>query len=328
MQLHINLDAPFSTSENFELQCRIHSAGSFKADLPTLIKAVRSGDKLAVKNVLIKQKQCFGLCVDTNEFALIAVDRVRGHPIFYSQLTGDWVISNNTSIWEKNPNLVHLDKETEHTFLRTGYTTGRLTLIKELFKLRPGEFALLNKKTKAISTERYYIFRPSFASTSCKKHRWGDKLDSVLNRVFERVIEQANGKTIWLPLSAGYDSRTVLAKLLELGYGNIRTFSYGTPGNMESVVAKEIADKAGVPWFFVSSRVDPKQKNQVNADLRDFFLSTGSCSATPPIAEYLAIKQLFESGQFHAGDLIVNGQTGDFLTGGASAKHRELQRFD
>ena len=109
----------------------------------------------------------------------------------------------------------------------------------------------------------------------CDHQWWLTKLSIfislVFNNVFKRVIEQANGNKIWVPLSAGYDSRTVLAKLLELGYDRIQTFSYGTPGNMESVVAKEISEKAGVPWCFVSSNLSQKSDKQFTTDLIDFF---------------------------------------------------------
>ena len=152
----------------------------------------------------------------------------------------------------------------------------------------------------------------------------------MLNNVFKRVIEQANGNKIWVPLSAGYDSRTVLAKLLELGYDRIQTFSYGTPGNMESVVAKEISEKAGVPWCFVSSNLSQKSDKQFTTGLIDFLLNTGSCSSAPPLAEFLAIKRLSERGVFEAGDILVNGQTGDFLTGGHLpniSNYRELIEF-
>ena len=177
----------------------------------------------------------------------------------------------------------------------------------------------LSRVTKSLSL---------YDNVSQKEQNWEDRLGLVLNNVFKRVIEQANGNKIWVPLSAGYDSRTVLAKLLELGYDRIQTFSYGTPGNMESVVAKEISEKAGVPWCFVSSSFT--KHKQFTTGLIDFLLNTGSCSSAPPLAEFLAIKRLSERGVFEAGDILVNGQTGDFLTGGHLpniSNYRELIEF-
>ena len=73
----------------------------------------------------------------------------------------------------------------------------------------------------------------------------------MINGIFSRLTKKLKDKNIFVPLSGGFDSRLVLAKLHEHGYKNIKCFSYGLKNNSDALIAKKVSKMIGVEWFFV-----------------------------------------------------------------------------
>lgn len=64
-------------------------------------------------------------------------------------------------------------------------------------------------------------------------------------RVCGRIVDSHNGPFV-LPLSAGLDSRAVLAGMTDQGGGDIQTMTYGVPGSFDYEIAPMVATAAGV----------------------------------------------------------------------------------
>lgn len=65
-------------------------------------------------------------------------------------------------------------------------------------------------------------------------------------KVCRRVLEAHPGPFV-LPLSAGLDSRAILAGLVDQGAAGINTVTYGVPGSFDYEIAPAVACEAGVP---------------------------------------------------------------------------------
>jgi len=141
-----------------------------------------------------------------------------------------------------------------------------------------------------------------------------DILD-VTRRVFERMISGLDGRTVMVPLSSGYDSRLVVSALSELGYRNVRCFSYGQSGNYEAVGAKRIAEKLGYPWTFVEHQ-PAQQRTLFESDkCRDFEFFADTMQAIPFQQDVHAVATLKANGYAPSDSIFVNGQAGDFTSG-------------
>lgn len=68
----------------------------------------------------------------------------------------------------------------------------------------------------------------------------------VWKRVCRRLLESRNGPFI-LPLSAGLDSRAVLAGLVDQGASQLRTVTYGVPGSFDYEIAPQVSRQACTP---------------------------------------------------------------------------------
>jgi asparagine synthase (glutamine-hydrolysing) len=77
------------------------------------------------------------------------------------------------------------------------------------------------------------------------------RLDKILIGIFERLIRRAQGRTIAVPLSGGYDSRLIVLMLKRLGYRNLLAFSYGLLKDEESCISRAMARSLDIQWQFI-----------------------------------------------------------------------------
>jgi asparagine synthase (glutamine-hydrolysing) len=196
-----------------------------------------------------------------------------------------------------------------------GYVTGRETLYRHLYQLQAGEFLIWDKARPELQRKRYFRFYSEEVRQE-REHILLEELAEVTNIIFRGVMEEAAGAPIWVPLSGGLDSRLVLCKLKELGYDNLNAFSYGPPGNYEAKAAEFAAEKLGVPWIFVPSK-QRESRRFFQSDIRRQYwsFSDGLCSI-PFMQDLDILLILFKRGRLGEDAVLINGQSGDFITGG------------
>ena len=129
-------------------------------------------------------------------------------------------------------------------------------------------------------------------------------------------MEAADGRPIWVPLSGGRDSRLIVCKLVEAGYDNVQTFSYGPRGNWDARIARDVAERLGLPWRFVPTGRHEARRFYGSPERRAYWAyADGHCSL-PSSQDLLPIMKLRADDAMPDDAVVVNGQTGDFLTGG------------
>jgi len=72
----------------------------------------------------------------------------------------------------------------------------------------------------------------------------------MLDQIFDELIEKFGQRRHLLPLSGGWDSRTILGALLQrLDSNNIETVTYGAPGQLDFDIGLKVAKWAGVKHY-------------------------------------------------------------------------------
>jgi len=285
--------------------------------------AVGSLDSVRLDQLLRAERGQFGLIIESEKHVVAAADRVTGFQIFLRRTVGKIEVSADSSVWLTHEMRSDFDEDQAKLFLMAGYCLGRETLLKSVVRLLPGEIAIISKKTGVIEWLRYYRFEPSFDGQG-DEPIWRKRLDETLDAAVERFLDRSAGRRIWLGLSAGYDSRVLLGKLLQHGARDLQTFSYGTPGNMESRVARDLAASVGVPWCFVATNGWANRRDYWRGDCARYLMRGGGVHTIAAVTEYFALQKLMDKRQLSADDVVTNGQTGDFLTGGHIPKSTEL----
>lgn len=250
---------------------------------------------------------------ETDRYIVAWVDHIRTWPVFYAIQNEQFYVSPSAEEVRKAAELTQKDPASVTEFSMSGYVTGAHTLYKGLCALLPGECIVWDKKARTHEIIRYYRYLP----TPEVKAKWDiETLDQIMDRLTLDMIKRAGGKTIWVPLSAGLDSRLLLCKLHEHGYENLKTFSYGPRMNFELLHAKRIAKTLGVPWQHVAPAPWTIRRYFEDEARERYWNYASQYKTIPSMREYSALAWMHEKGIAKEGDVFINGQSGDYITGG------------
>lgn len=257
----------------------------------------------------------YAAIVETEDYIIAAVDRIRSYPIFYYQDTKHFIIGNSADLIKESLKLVEVVPAHLKQFMMFGYVLNDGTLYQGLKQLLPGEGLVWNKKIGQLSIIRYDRYLPA-PEIALDEAEWLLESAAVLNRAIKRMMVRADGRPIWVALSGGFDSRLILAKLKEFNYQPLHAFSYGVANNFEAKTAKRVAAQLDVDWHFMESK--PKRAAQLfSSQLRKEYTDyAAALCAVPSYMDFEAINQLKHYAPFASDSIVVNGQSGDFITGG------------
>jgi asparagine synthase (glutamine-hydrolysing) len=258
----------------------------------------------------------FALVVERAGRVLAAVDRVRSIPLFLARETGGVRILDRPRRWLDEAETGPANPAASLEIAMAGYCTGRDTLYADLGQLTGGELAIAGAGLPEPQRHRTYAYRSweiepgeSFAHAVAR-------LADVTRAMFEKTAAGLAGRLVLVPLSAGLDSRLVASAFHELGLRDVQCYAYGRPGNHEAAASREIADKLGLRWHFVA--YDPRRIRDFahSADVRAYLADADSCASVPFLQDLYALTVLRDRGVVPEGAAVVNGNSGDFITGG------------
>lgn len=270
----------------------------------------------------------FAVILSLGHRIVAAVDKIRSYPVFYFSDGKSADVSNSAGVLKTKNQLSDFDPLSLLEFHMAGYVTGRETLYRNLFQLQAGECLLWEGEKRTLDTRRYYLFY-SRKNRSESQDTLIDQMDVVTDAVFRRIMEEAKGAPIWVPLSAGLDSRFVLCKFKQLGYDDLHTFSYGPPHNYEAKWAEYVAGKVGVPWLFVPYKAKDIRRFFSSETRREYWRFSGEFATLPFMVDEYALLSLKRQRSIPENAILINGQTGDFISGGhIYGYHSDITPYD
>ncbi|NCC20883.1 MAG: asparagine synthetase B family protein [Alphaproteobacteria bacterium] len=276
-------------------------------DIPTLIENATSR--------LGKQTGFHGGFVRNGDTLIAWADHIRSFPIFYSFKDGRLFIGNDARSVRDAADIDVADSESLIEFAMSGYATGKHTLYRDLKVIQPGELIVWREGMDAPFLHRWF----RYVTMPDPTHGWEDnrtRLGEILDRQALEIIERADGRPIWIPLSAGLDSRIILCKLHEHGYRNLHTFTYGPRFNFEAKYAQRVARKLNVPWQFTGLSMRACRAIYASPERNGYQDYADGLKAAPSMREFCALKTLKDKRTIPPEAILINGQTGDYLTGG------------
>ena len=260
----------------------------------------------------------FAFIIQQESRIIAAVDRIRSYPVFYTYDGSRFQVSNSARTLKEENRLDEIDSLSILEFRMAGYVTGSGTVLSKVRQLKAGEMLLWDGKSNRIDLARHFCFLPDKVGQETFQDD-DDRIDALkqhTDQIFERVVENAAGRPIWVPLSGGLDSRLVLCMLARKQYDNLHAFSYGVPRNHEARIARIVAGKIGVPWTFVPIGRRAFRRFYRSAQRRDYWAYCDFLSSVPNMQDLLPLREMLADGTLSGNAVMVNGQSGDFITGG------------
>lgn len=252
----------------------------------------------------------FAVLLDDGTRQMAAVDRLRTIPLFWSLREEQVVFSPDGSLLadEEPP-----DSFASLVFRRTGHCAETGTLWPSVSQI-PAGCGVIKAENLPPRLFRWFDHHRTGGMTGLNEIELFTLLDSAADRLTDRMTTLADGAPIAVSLSGGLDSRLVLALLLKAGYPSIVALSYGLPRSPDARTAQKIASSAGVPWHFVDyARLDFNA--WFDDDARRYQRYAFRGASLPFEQDYFALRLLSKQQGLPPETLIVNGHSGDVITG-------------
>lgn len=268
-------------------------------------------DRDAVTSFLKKSNGFFSVVNVEGNNGWIAVDRIRSLPLFYGQHNRKLFISDDARWVREHVHDNEMDPIAREEFLACGYVTGSDTLFPNVKQVQAGEvvfFEVGNNEEIAIQPQRYFKYYPSDFLDE-PKETFFRRFETTLDRVFQRLIDYAEGRTLVVPLSGGYDSRLIALMLKRLGYENILAFSYGRPGNTEAQISKFVAEKLNINWVFIPYTNELWHDWYLSPEMKAYFEYADGLASLPHIQDWPAVLELKAQELIPENSVFVPGHT-------------------
>ncbi|MCK5297020.1 MAG: asparagine synthase [Alphaproteobacteria bacterium] len=267
-----------------------------------------------IKTLLLKEYEHFSCILETDELIFACVDWCRSRPVFYGIGKDSGIVSNCARTAKNEARLEKSNNDGVLEYSMAAYVTGNETVYENLFQLQSGECLIWRLNEEKPQTHRYYRYIPKPEKIVDEKVL-EKELGEIIDNIMHRAIKTADGAPLWLPLSGGLDSRLLLAKLVEFGYKNIQTFSYGVKSNHEAITAKRIAAKLGVPWFELAAEPKLTETLWNTKERKDYESFADGLASCPIYLDFEAFYKLVKDKKMPSEAVIMNGQSGDYITG-------------
>jgi asparagine synthase (glutamine-hydrolysing) len=255
----------------------------------------------------------FSVVISTQNFCIIAVDKIRSTPIVYTKSHDKWYVDCKISRLINTVGEREIDKYSALSIAMSGYTIGDNTVYKSIKSLIAGQLVILRGPCE-IKKIQYYQYLPKSIDCGNISHIEIELKQVTLN-ILKKTIESLNGRQAVIPLSAGNDSRLIASGFRHLGYENVKCYSYGFE-DFESNTSKIIAQKLGYDWKLIRLSIRKEKKFYQSEEFKKYLDFSDVATAIPVVRWLSTVRILKESGWINNDAIFINGNSGDFISGG------------
>ena len=257
----------------------------------------------------------FAMVIRKGDTWFLVSDIIRSRPLLYGDTGSGPFITDHLLDYRDAHGHAGFDPGRMEELVVFGNVTGHHTVYQGVYGLQAGEVVCLNGGH--VRRVRYYRHVPPGEPMSYDSlDDITERFDRVFTRVFQRMFRDHPGVNRWvIPLSGGHDSRVIVNYLYRMGIKNVVCFTYGIPGNEQSVLSEKVAGAAGYPWHFVEY-TDLKWKGLHDSGLLERYLRFAfNGTSTPHLQDLLAVHELKQKGILESGDVVVPGHGLDINAG-------------
>lgn len=272
----------------------------------------------------------FAFIVASPSRVVIVSDLIRSIPVYYSIIDGTLYVSDNSLELAGLQGNAKVSESSAIEFLLTSLVSGPDTLIERIKQTQSGEIVsviLGNNPVVETGIHSNFVYHDQL---EIPRNEYFQLLSEVYDNLFDRFIRVLDGRRAVVPLSAGYDSRFIIAALKDKGYDNILTFTYGPPDEWEIAISKMIAGKLDLEWHCVDYTPDLCAILLNTDEFREYMHYGGGTATYAHMQDWIAVRQLRENNILRDDDVFAPGH-GSWVAGGhvpSAYRDRTTVRLD
>lgn len=241
-------------------------------------------------------------------------DRVGVKPFHYYYQNGLFLFGSELKALMANPNFQKtIDESVLFNYLESGYISAPSTIFKNTYKLKPGNYMVLDLISKELKIQEYWTLHSYYLlpKLDIEYEEIKYNVKTLMDSAFEyRMVSDV---PVGVFLSGGYDSTAVTAMLQSTSSKPLKTFTIGfEERNNEAPHAKNTADFLGTDH---TEHICTTKEAKEIIPLLPFFFDEpfGDSSAIPTIlVSQLARQQVTVALSADAGDEVFCGYNSYF----------------
>ncbi len=293
---------------------------SWSVELDNLISFLENEpvDDQIIVEYISRIRGNFSLIIDTSSHVIISVDHICSIPLYYLINNKSVVVTDDISYLQKEMGeKFSISNSSKLQILMSGYTLFEDTLYTKIKSFIPGQIFLHRRNNVLIhNINNYQAWFGADSSEYKSLELMSSKFNNVILEVMREIINSVNNRQIVIPLSGGYDSRLIASILRHYNYENVICFTYGMRDNFEAVSAKKIANDLGYKWIFVDLNIKEQADFYRSDDFFSYLEYADIPNAVPYYQGLYSVKYLKEAKLIDNNAVFINGNSGDFITGG------------
>ncbi|WP_165218762.1 asparagine synthase-related protein [Schaalia sp. ZJ1691] len=234
-------------------------------------------------------------------------DGPRSFPILHTRINGELVLSSSPTDVLSLMDSPRRNTAAAEEFRHLGFVAGTDTLIEGVSTVPSGSCALFREDGTMTVTAHSTALCDS--PIDVNPEEFHSHFFDVLREATARMVEQANGHQILIPLSGGADSRLILTLLREVGARNVLAFTYGVAGSSEAEISRLVATGLDYPWKYVQLDPHDVHARWYQPETLSFLQDSWSGNALPHIQDWYALKELADDPDIDPHAVISPGHT-------------------
>ncbi len=293
---------------------------SWSVELDNLISFLENEpvDDQIIVEYISRIRGNFSLIIDTSSHVIISVDHICSIPLYYLINNKSVVVTDDISYLQKEMGeKFSISNSSKLQILMSGYTLFEDTLYTKIKSFIPGQIFLHRRNNVLIhNINNYQAWFGADSNEYKSLELMSSKFNNVLLEVMREIINSLNNRQVVIPLSGGYDSRLIASILRHYNYENVICFTYGMRDNFEALSAKKIANDLGYKWIFVDLNIKEQADFYQSDDFFSYLEYADVPNAVPYYQGLYSVKYLKEAKLIDNNAVFINGNSGDFITGG------------
>lgn len=277
-----------------------------------------TADLSKLKEKISNLNGVFSIIITNKNNCYLYSDKSRFFTLFYHVGESIVTISDTPETIVENNKLKSVNTLCCNELLGCGFVLGAETLIEGLKQVEGSQWIVFEKNQIFLQEE---LFNYSISKDQIlPQNNLYSITKEAIGKAFGRFVLSLQGRTAIVPLSGGYDSRMIVAYLHSINYPNVICFTYGIRNNPEVKISKEIAGKAGYPWFFIEYTDELIQNFFETKQFHDYWPYVSRYSSNFYMQEYYAAQELHRRNLVPEDAIFVPGHSGDLVGGSQLAK--------